>query len=298
MSQRECAGFNWPPLSIPAEEPVSICPEAVKRAGPQIAAACARSCGDPLRSISDNEPPNVRTFFSPSAERGVGHDANSTVLRLLSLLPAALLPFCAGVPAIGVGHPANIACSAQDWPNPLPVVLPHFSFALRRRAAFFSMSPLFSCRVGVAQPVIAISDIRRTDARSRERNRPDGVIQGFQVSLYKVDPRICVFARNLLSKEDCRAALADEFVPDGPQMALVVEAFAFTGGAERLARAGSSPNRSGVVPSGTSECVTPTPDAGEEVALRVSSQVVGSNVDNASLIDIPGCDVTGGDQVP
>jgi hypothetical protein len=32
MSQRECAGFNWPPLSIPAEEPVSICPEAVNRA--------------------------------------------------------------------------------------------------------------------------------------------------------------------------------------------------------------------------------------------------------------------------
>ena len=23
MSQRECAGFNWPPLSIPAQEPVS-----------------------------------------------------------------------------------------------------------------------------------------------------------------------------------------------------------------------------------------------------------------------------------
>lgn len=34
MSQRECAGFNWPPLSIPAKEPVSISPEAVSRAGP------------------------------------------------------------------------------------------------------------------------------------------------------------------------------------------------------------------------------------------------------------------------
>ncbi|WP_244787755.1 hypothetical protein [Cupriavidus pauculus] len=33
MSQRECAGFNWPPLSIPAQEPVSISPEAVSRAG-------------------------------------------------------------------------------------------------------------------------------------------------------------------------------------------------------------------------------------------------------------------------
>jgi hypothetical protein len=34
MSQRECAGFNWPPLSIAAEEPVSSVPEAVNRAGP------------------------------------------------------------------------------------------------------------------------------------------------------------------------------------------------------------------------------------------------------------------------
>lgn len=34
MSQRECAGFNWPPLSIAASEPVSISPEAVSRAGP------------------------------------------------------------------------------------------------------------------------------------------------------------------------------------------------------------------------------------------------------------------------
>jgi hypothetical protein len=36
MSQRECAGFNWPPLSIPAAEPISISPDAVSRAGPLI----------------------------------------------------------------------------------------------------------------------------------------------------------------------------------------------------------------------------------------------------------------------
>ena len=28
------AGFNWPPLSIPAEQPVNIVPSAVMRAGP------------------------------------------------------------------------------------------------------------------------------------------------------------------------------------------------------------------------------------------------------------------------
>ena len=73
MSQRGCAGFNWPPLSIPAEEPVSICPETVSRAGQAIAAAAAKSCGPPFRSISRNEPSSVRTFFSPSVARLVGH---------------------------------------------------------------------------------------------------------------------------------------------------------------------------------------------------------------------------------
>ena len=41
MSQRECAGFNWPPLSIAAQEPISSSPETVNRAGPVIRAICA-----------------------------------------------------------------------------------------------------------------------------------------------------------------------------------------------------------------------------------------------------------------
>jgi hypothetical protein len=28
MSQRECAGFNWPGFTVSAEEPVSVGPEA------------------------------------------------------------------------------------------------------------------------------------------------------------------------------------------------------------------------------------------------------------------------------
>jgi len=100
---------------------------------------------------------------------GVGHPLNATVRLLLSLLPAALFPFCAGVPAIGVGH-----------------------------------------------PVIAVSDVRRTDARRRERDTPEGVTHAFHVSVYKVDPRICVLACNLLSKDRCRPALRDEVLPGGP----------------------------------------------------------------------------------
>ena len=40
----------------------------------------------------------------------VGHPHSATVLRLLSVFPASLLPFCAGVPAIAVGQPVSFAC--------------------------------------------------------------------------------------------------------------------------------------------------------------------------------------------
>jgi len=79
--------------------------------------------------------------------------------------------------------------------------------------------------------------VRSADARSRKRDRPDGVTQGFQVILNKVEPRFCVLARNLLSKEVCRAALFDEVEPVRPQMPLVSKPIAATCRAERLARA-------------------------------------------------------------
>ena len=42
MSQRECAGFNWPELSISAEQPVSVSPEAVRRTGGPLASHATR----------------------------------------------------------------------------------------------------------------------------------------------------------------------------------------------------------------------------------------------------------------
>ena len=51
---------------------------------------------------------------------GVAQPASSTVLRLESLFPAALLPFCAGVPAIGVGHPASCAIAGSATVALLP----------------------------------------------------------------------------------------------------------------------------------------------------------------------------------
>ena len=59
MSQRECSGLNGPPAPIPAEEPVRITPDAIRRAGPG----------------------RVGNF---------DHSLSSTILRLASVLPAAL----------------------------------------------------------------------------------------------------------------------------------------------------------------------------------------------------------------
>jgi hypothetical protein len=78
--------------------------------------------------------------------------------------------------------------------------------------------------------------MRRADARSAQICRPDGVARGFHVSAYKVEPTEAVLARNLLSKDDCRLALADEVVPMRPEVPLVSNPRSSACRAERLAR--------------------------------------------------------------
>jgi hypothetical protein len=73
-----------------------------------------------------------------------------------------------------------------------------------------------SALIGVGHPIRSVADVRGADARSRERNTPEGVTHAFQVSVYKVDPSIDSLACNLLAKDDCRATLVDEMLPGGP----------------------------------------------------------------------------------
>jgi hypothetical protein len=72
----------------------------------------------------------------------------------------------------------------------------------------------------VGQPlrgeIESLPDVRSTDARSAQIQRPDGVSLAFQVSVYKVEPSEAVLARNLLAKDDARSALADEVEPVRP----------------------------------------------------------------------------------
>jgi len=125
-----------------------------------------------------------------------------------------------------------------------------------------------------------LTDVRGADARSAQICRPNGVARCFQVSVYSVEPAEAVLACNLLSKDNWRAALVDEHVEGGPEVAFVVKAFALSGGAERLAGAASGPDGPVVGPSGETEGVAPDADAGEEVALGVAAQVCRSHVPN------------------
>lgn len=288
MSQRECAGFNWPPLSIPAEEPVSIPPVAVSRAGvlggnrvavsrscnppapraircsrgsapvvsllfgvgqPASTAPMHKSCGDPLRSTSDNVPSSVRMFFSPSAALHVGQPARCTA--------TSASPICGSVglrlPMIGGFDLASITDA-----------------------------------LGVGHPIVPVADVRRTDARRRERDTPEGVTQGFQVSVYKVDPRVNSFARNLLSKDACRATLCDEVVEGRPQVPLVSKPIAFACRAERLARTGAGPDWGVVADTGFTQGKAPDTKTGEKVALGISSKLIWSYIFDAPFVNNAG----------
>ena len=237
MSQRECAGFNWPPLSIPAEEPVSSSPVAVSRAGPHIAAkSCSRCCTfDPSARVIDIADSGLPVA---SLTTGVFHPAS--MVKSFRLEPCRVSPIARNACpppdpslACGVGQPAIHTC------RPSSALIGTFRH---------SAQSLWSRVMGVGHPVKSVSDVRRTDARRRERDRPEGVTQGFQVSVYKVDPRACVLTRNLLSNDCWRSALRDEVVEGWPQMPLVIKPSSFACRAERLAGARACPNSSIVSP--------------------------------------------------
>jgi len=155
---------------------------------------------------------------------------------------------------------------------------------------------LWSRVVGVAQPCSnppeALTDVRRTDARSAEIDRPAGVARCFQVRLYKVEPTKAVFACNLFTKDNVRAALADEVVERGPQVPLIIKPRPFACRAERLARTRSCPYRTIIGPSCSAQGVGPDANAGEEMALSKSSKFIWSDIFDAPIVNHAIGDVT------
>jgi len=98
--------------------------------------------------------------------------------------------------------------------------------------------------------------------------------------LYKVEPHSRTLARRLFSKDDDRLSLLDKVEPGWPKVPLVSKPKPFACLAERLARAASCPDGTGIGPASKPEGVAPDPDAGEEVALLESGEVASSNIDN------------------
>jgi hypothetical protein len=96
----------------------------------------------------------------------------------------------------------------------------------------------------------------------------------------KIEPSESIRARNLLTKDDCRAALAYEFEPRRPKMARIVGAIAFPRRRERLTGTTAGPALSIVWPSSEPQRIAPSANAGEEVTLRESSEVVRSNIND------------------
>ena len=171
-------------------------------------------------------------------------------------------------------------------------LLIHFSAAVVVLAADAA-----SCLTGVGHPdgteEQPLSDVRSPDARSAQIRSPDGVALSFQVSANNVEPREASPARNLLSKDDWRAALADEAEPLGPEVALVGEAEAGTGAGERLAWAASGPDGAVVGPPGEAKGVGPGAEAGEGVKLGSAHNVICAELTDGTNIDTPAGDVPG-----
>jgi hypothetical protein len=134
-----------------------------------------------------------------------------------------------------------------------------------------------------------LPDVRTAEARSAQIARPKGVVRVFQISRYKIEPieRAC----NLLSNNDWRAALADEFEPSGPEMSFVGKAFLLACTAEGLAGTASRPDGTVICPSGLAQGVTPDTDARKEVALVEIKKVFILNFRNAPLINFTFCQV-------
>src|SRR6185503_5725797 len=137
--------------------------------------------------------------------------------------------------AVGVGQPASDAAPSRSMP---PVCL-SVDLVLGPPDGVF----------GVGHPCKALPDMRRADARNRQIGKPAGISPVFQVSAYSGTPFKSIRARNLLSKECCRAALGDKAVKSGPEVSFVGMAFPLSSARKRLTRAGGSPDGAAIWPS-------------------------------------------------
>jgi len=170
MSQRECAGFNWPPLSIPAAEPVSISPEAVSRAVAfeQFHATLPNS---EFSGTVQSDAPSLWSLVVV-----VGQPASCvSVLSELRIFPP-VLPWQS--PATGVGHPvqsfSDMRCAdAASWKYNRPA-----GVALFFQVSLYKVEPaVLDSRINL----FAKNRVRSALADEIEERRPEvsGIVEPF-----------------------------------------------------------------------------------------------------------------------
>jgi hypothetical protein len=157
--------------------------------------------------------------------------------------------------------------------------------------------PPFVVTRGVGHKPKAVSAMGRADGTSRDNGRPAGVTDSFQVSRHSVEPILANRRRNLFSHDDSGTAGFDKTEENWPEMTFVAFAFLGAGDRERLAGAGAGPEFALVRPSSQLSCKGPSANSCEEMALRESAQVFGSNINDAPGVDFAWRDMAGGDQV-
>lgn len=139
--------------------------------------------------------------------------------------------------------------------------------------------------------------MRCRDRASWQYCRPKGVAFALQIIGHGVEPSKPNRSRNLFSKDDCRATLADEAEPIGPQVAIVFEGALLTGGAKRLTGARARPDGAVVAPSCEAQREAPAAETSEEMALCKAAKVSGLNVPDTSIVNDTIGDETFSDQV-
>jgi hypothetical protein len=319
MSQRECSGFNWPgdrgaAGGLSTEDPLASPPESV---------SCA--CRDNEVSASPIGMPRALTLAflarncagvpPASCAAGVAHeDSLATSFNGLALSPCLLLALDFQSRAVAVGHVARNTVSRRF--ERLPSMcrsLPPPAAPLARgvgHAAILAApvnfrhgcdgSPFLLLCVEALEPSVArgvghepqsLSLVRCADARSAQIRRPDGVTASFQVSENKVEPLEAKPARNLLSKEDWRATLADECEPCWPKMSRVECSEPLARVREPLAWAGAGPDVGIIGDSGESEGMRPPADPGEKMALSNPGNVAWGKLGDGPLVDASRGDV-------
>jgi hypothetical protein len=195
--------------------------------------------------------PRCAPVDSESSARGVGQFANFTACSRLAVcfFPSVVRPVASAVeterPPLGV---FGVGQPLRDEPKPLP-------------------------------------DVERARHWTWETHRPDGVVFSLQVIANKIEPSMSNCCRNLLTKDCCRAALAEEAKPRRPKVARIVTPSLGAGRREGLAGATAGPYRSVVGPAGESKGKRPAANPAEEVALNEPVEISRANIGNTPFID-------------